>query len=213
MNRLSALRRLGATTAALAAITLTASPAHAAVSKSDAGGDTKWTNTGTNPPVATSAEKARIDITNATFNQGSTNITLKFKVKNYSTITTAGTSTIYALDLFNGSPSTATRYVQVMHQRTPGSADFSGLFWGTSSGGSGSACTGGAVKLGTSSSLETVTITVPRSCFPKGWKFTRAAATSAYTKVNTSSGASTTGTDRTGTPTTGYVTISWVPKA
>lgn len=209
MNRLSALRRLGATTAAIAAITLTASPAHAAVSKSDAGGDTKWTTSGT-ISAATTAEKARIDITNATFNQGSTNITLKFKVKNYSAITTAGTSTIYSLDLWNADFS---RYVQVMHQRTAGSSDFSGLFWGTQAGGSGSACTGGAVKLGTSSTYETVTLTVPRSCFPKGWKFTKAAALTGYTRMNTSTGAYISGNDRTGTATSGFAAISWVPKA
>lgn len=204
-------RRLGATIVTVAALAMTASPAHAAVSKADSAGDTKWTRSGTiTAPSAN--EKNRIDIVNSTYSMSSTSVVLKVKVRNWvpagGTGVPASSATTFQLGLYN---TDLTRGVFVSSSRFGSQAPTSMLAWGTASGTGGSSCTTGQVKLGVSASLDTITLVAPRSCFPKGWRLTKAQASTGYAHSNSAGTRS--GSDMTGTATSGFAAVNWVPRA
>lgn len=181
MNFFSARTRAVAIAAATSLLVLTAAPAHAVIARTDAAGDVGTFGTG-----VTTQEKQRMDITRATLTTTTTAVKIRFALVDYRHTCVTGVpctnvETLFEVVMKNG---TGSRSVYPVGRRYQGGTTRSAMptrvEYADGSYKLGLRCNDGQIKLTASATDDYAVLAIPRSCFPRDWRFRTAEVKTGY---------------------------------
>ncbi|MDO7868353.1 hypothetical protein [Nocardioides jiangxiensis] len=191
MHRLKTLRRLGAVALATTTLALTATPAQAAT-VSDATNDIAWNGT------PTSAERARTDVTTASYSMGDY-VVLRLKVRAWANRCSTGIPCSRVTLGFNTRLyDSAGREFEMDMQRSDVYGNGAYLRYPNYT----NHCDTGQIAFSSSTTYDYVQVKIPRSCFPSGRRIVGVKSYLSYEHDKTY-----------GQDYTGKATVNWVPKA
>lgn len=181
MNFFSGRTRALAVAAATSLLALTAAPAQAVIARNDAAGDVGTFGTG-----VTTQEKQRMDMTRATLTTTTTAIKVRFALVDYRHTCVTGVpctnvETRFEVVMKNGSGSRSV-YPQASRYQggTTNSAMSTRVEYADGSYKLGLRCNDGQIKLTASATDDYAVLAIPRSCFPRDWRFATAEVRTGY---------------------------------
>lgn len=203
MRSFPAMRLLALAVALAVAFVALLAPSASAATDRDPRKDVAWRVEGA--PQPTAAEKARADVTRFSYELKKEKAVFTFEYRDWEPCPETGICDNQAnrIELRNNAGTKVVTVWANAYGRNPNFSNY--LHWeNRGKEKDGFSCDGGEVARRTSASKDTITVTVPRVCFKKGWRFTKM---SAIANVAWSSG----GAWRDGWDYTDNYKVDWAP--